>query len=78
MGRPVITGDAPTIRQAIRDREEIYLVDRDDPRQLAEGLLALEADPQLRHAIGEAALKRFQQNSIAASGLRLRNALSAI
>lgn len=78
MGRPVLTGDAPTIRQAIADREEIYLVPRDDPAQLAAGLVALMDDPQLRRKIASAGLARYQQNSIVANGRRLKEALLAL
>ncbi len=78
MGRPVLTGDAPTIRQAIVDREEIYLVPRDDPAQLAAGLAALMDDPQLRRKIAGGGLARFQQNSIMANGRRLKEALLAL
>jgi glycosyltransferase involved in cell wall biosynthesis len=75
MGRPVISGDAPTIRQAIRDRDEIYLVARNDAEALAHGLIDLKDDPNLRRRIAQAGIVRAAKNNTLASGRRLKETL---
>lgn len=78
MGRPVISGDSPTIRAALADRQEIYLIARDDPAALATGLRELRADPVLREAIAAAGHARYLAgNSIPAIGRQMKEALLA-
>jgi glycosyltransferase involved in cell wall biosynthesis len=48
MGKPVITGDSPAVRSAMRHREHVYLVERADAAALACGIRELKADPGLR------------------------------
>lgn len=48
LGRPVITGDSPTVRDRLQHRENAYLVERCNPRALADAILELRADPELR------------------------------
>jgi glycosyltransferase involved in cell wall biosynthesis len=78
MQRPVITGDAETIRLALKHKEHVYLVPRADAQALADGILALEAEPALRAAIATAAFERVQQNTIAAIGHQTAVALQAL
>lgn len=69
MGRPVISGDSPTIRAALADRTEVYLVARNNPEALAAGLLELRADPAQRERIAAAGHARYLSgNSIKAIG----------
>lgn len=78
MGRPVISGDSPTIRAALTDRKEIYLVERDDPVALAAALRALRDDPGLREEIAAAGHARYLAgNSIPAIGRQMKEALVA-
>jgi glycosyltransferase involved in cell wall biosynthesis len=61
MGKPVVTGDSPAMRAAMRHGEHVYLVARDDPRALAGGLHALRSDPALRRRLGKGGHDLFVQ-----------------
>lgn len=58
-GRPVLTGDSPTVRRVFRHGEHLYLTPRGDAAALAEGIQALAADPLLRRRIAEAGHREF-------------------
>ncbi len=75
MARPVITGDAVTIRRELVDKEEIYLVERENPIALAQGILYLKSDPTLREQIAIGGYERAQENIISATGNLTKNAL---
>ncbi len=78
MGRPVISGDSPTIRAALVDRAEVYLVGRNSPEALATGLSELQADPARREAIAAAGHARYlAEHSIPALGRQMKDALLA-
>lgn len=78
MGRPVITGDAPTIRNTLRHGEEVYLVERANPKVLAEAIKFLRSEDNLRENMGNAASKRFQLNNIEATGRKVIEALYSV
>jgi glycosyltransferase involved in cell wall biosynthesis len=79
MGRPVVSGDSPTIRAALADRKEIYLIERDDPAALATALQALRDDPGLREGIAAAGHERYLAgNSSVAIGRQMKEALLSI
>lgn len=46
MQRPVITGDSPAVREVLTHGEDIFLVDRSDPRSLAEAIVAFRECPE--------------------------------
>lgn len=48
MARPVITGDSPTVRAALTHRQHVYLVERGNPAALADAIVTLQADAELR------------------------------
>lgn len=76
MGRPVVSGDSPTIRAALADREEVYLIPRDNPEALAAALLDLRSNPALREEIAAAGYARYLAgNSIPAIGRQMKEAL---
>jgi len=78
MGRPVISGDSPTIRAALVDRAEVYLVGRNSSEALATGLSDLQADPARREAIAAAGHARYlAEHSIPALGRQMKDALLA-
>lgn len=68
MQRPVITGDAETIRAELAHKEHVYLVERANPQALAAAILELEANQQLGQKIGGAAYDRARHNGITATG----------
>lgn len=79
MGRPVISGDSPTIRATLLDRQEVYLIPRDDPAALADALRTLRDDPALRESIAAAGHARYLAgNSIPAIGRQMKDALLSI
>jgi glycosyltransferase involved in cell wall biosynthesis len=76
MGRPVISGDSPTVRAALADRREIYLIERDSSAALAAAIRELRANPEMREAIAAAGHARFLAgNSIPAIGRQMKEAL---
>lgn len=79
MGRPVVSGDSPTIRAALADRKEVYLIGRDDPAALAAALRELRHDPELREQIAAAGHARYLAgNSIPAIGRQMKEALLTV
>jgi glycosyltransferase involved in cell wall biosynthesis len=60
MGKPVVTGDAPTIRQTLVHGKHVYLCERANPRALADALLALKHDPGLRRRLSENGYRLFR------------------
>ena len=75
MRRPVISGDAETVRQELEHGRHIYLVPRADPAALAEGIRALADDESLRDHLGEHGHTRALENDIASTGKRTKAAL---
>jgi glycosyltransferase involved in cell wall biosynthesis len=79
MGRPVISGDSPTIRAALADRREIYLIERDSPEALAKAILDLRSNPELRESIAAAGHARYLAgNSVPAIGRQMKESLLAL
>lgn len=60
MGKPVLTGDGPAIRQQLRHGEEIFLCERANPQALAAAIQTLAADPDLRAQLAQCGAARFQ------------------
>jgi glycosyltransferase involved in cell wall biosynthesis len=75
MQRPIISGDADTIRAELIHKVHVYLVERSNPAALAAGILELEANPSLRQQIASSAFERVQANTIAAIGVLTKQAL---
>ena len=59
-GRPVITESSPAIHELFTHRENIFLCKPGDPHALAEAILTLKHDPELRERIAQNALNLFQ------------------
>ena len=53
-GRPIVTTNVPGCRAVVRDGENGFLVPAGDPTALADALLRLLQDPQLRTKMGQA------------------------
>jgi len=58
MGKPVVASSLGQLRDLFGDREAGILVDADDPKALAEGLLMLVGDRGKRLALGEGGRRR--------------------
>jgi glycosyltransferase involved in cell wall biosynthesis len=79
MGRPVVTADSPTVRAALADRREIYLIERNSPDALAAALRELKDDPAQRERIAAEGHARYLAgNSIPAIGRQMKEALLSV
>jgi glycosyltransferase involved in cell wall biosynthesis len=79
MGKPVVTGDAPTVRAAFTHGEHIYLVERASPGALATGISALRSDLALRQRLGEQGRQLFLlQYTTQRLGRRMRSHLEEL
>ena len=79
MGRAVVSGDSEVVRELLIDREEIYLVERNDAQALAEAISELEGDSELREQIAKGGYERFLVgNSIKAIGAATEEALRSL
>lgn len=79
LGRTVITGDSPAIRQSFVHRENIYLCERADPNALASAILTLYNDPPLRKKIADNGYATYQQNfSLNSNGGRYKSHLLSL
>lgn len=78
MQRPVVTGDAETIRLELQHKEHVYLVERANPEALARAIQDLAANPDLRRQMTQTAFARVQANRISAIGELTRQALRTL
>jgi glycosyltransferase involved in cell wall biosynthesis len=62
MAKPVITGDSPAVRRALRHGEHVYLVRRADGSALADAIRTLCSDPALRHRLATEGHRLFQEH----------------
>lgn len=78
MGKPVIGGDTPAVREVISDGADGFLVPP-DPTQIADRILTLLADPALAQRMGRAgrqkALAHFTWDKLAAKTLAVYEGL---
>lgn len=78
MGKPVIGGDIPAVREVISDGADGFLVSA-DPAQIADHIGALLADPAMARRMGEAGraktLANFTWDRLAAKTLAVYEAL---
>ncbi len=77
MGQAVISGDAESIRDTLIQKEEIFLVERLNPEQLAEAIILLELDESLREKLGKLAYLRSLSNNVESLGYALVDALQS-
>ena len=79
MGRAVISGDSAVVREALTHREHIYLVERNNGRALADAILHLKENADLREQMAAAGYERFiQNNAIPALGAATVQALKTM
>lgn len=79
MARPVISGDSQVVREALTDREHIYLIERENASALASAICELQADGQLRERIAQRGYERYLAgNSTRAIGAATAKALRSL
>ena len=79
MARPVISGDSTVVRESLEHGRHIYLVPREDPQTLAEAIMLLQENPELRETMAQTGYERFLAgNSIAAIGQKTEQALRTL
>lgn len=59
--RPVITGDAPAVREALTDREDVWLCPPGDAEALADAVVRLRDDREARDRIAERGHEAFRR-----------------
>jgi glycosyltransferase involved in cell wall biosynthesis len=59
MRKPVITGDAATIRASFENGEHLILVNRNDACELADAIRRLRRNPELREALARNGYQKF-------------------
>ncbi len=58
MKKPVITADTPAIRELFND-EDLFLVEPANPNSLADGIIKLKNDPNLRANLSQSGYQKF-------------------
>lgn len=76
-GRPIVASDLPAIREILRDNENARLVPADDPRALADALLALTRDTALAVRLARGAFDTASEYSWDRRATRLEAVLTA-
>ncbi len=59
MAKAVITGDSRTVRESLIHGRHVYLCERGNPQALADAVVALKEDPDLRRSLAEAGHRLF-------------------
>ncbi|MEM2956636.1 MAG: glycosyltransferase family 4 protein [Candidatus Pacearchaeota archaeon] len=62
MKKPLITGNTPAIRRFFRDKENCILCEIGNPTAIANAILLLKNNPNLREKIAEEGYKLFKEN----------------
>jgi glycosyltransferase involved in cell wall biosynthesis len=62
MAKPVINGESPVMSSTLQHGETIYLCERQNPRALADGILTLRDDKQLRLRLARQGHEFYQAN----------------
>ena len=62
MAKPVINGELPVMSSTLQHGETIYLCERQNPRALADAILTLRADQQLRLRLARQGYEFYQAN----------------
>ena len=71
MSATVLSGESELVAGTLRHREHIFLVERDSPQALANGILELMGNPILRQQIAQQGHDYFVRNhSVAALGTK--------
>lgn len=63
MGKPIITRRNEPVQELLHHRENAYLIEPSNPQALADAILDLKNDPQLRESIARKGYETFLANS---------------
>ncbi|AMM41433.1 MAG TPA: glycosyltransferase family 1 protein [Candidatus Atribacteria bacterium] len=58
-GLPIITTDVGAIRETVIDKENGFIIEKNNPKQIAEKIITLIKNPELRKKMGEKSRQRF-------------------
>jgi glycosyltransferase involved in cell wall biosynthesis len=61
VGKPVVTGDSPAVRDALTDGEHLLVSQRDDPQSLVHAIMRLKAQPALRARLSKQGLEIYMR-----------------
>ncbi len=79
LGKPVITGDSPAVRELLTDGKDVMLCNMADPESLANAILEIKNNNELRENIGQNAFETFEAHaSPEAIGRELLKSLSKL
>lgn len=79
VGRPVITADSAAVREIFEHKQHCYLVPRGDPVRLAQAILELRDDEDLRNRLAQKGRQRFLEvASRKAVGMRVRRIIEEV
>ncbi|NJN81579.1 MAG: glycosyltransferase family 4 protein [Caldilineaceae bacterium] len=76
MGKPLVSGRGPAVERALRHAVDLFLCPRNDPVALAQSILLLRSQPQLRARLAEEGARHVEQAySLTPIGARFRRHL---
>jgi glycosyltransferase involved in cell wall biosynthesis len=62
MAKPLVNGDSPVMRALFQHGEQIYLCQREDPQALAQAIVALKGNPELREKLARQGYTYYQEH----------------
>lgn len=79
MERPLITGDSPAVREILTNRKDSILCEMANPMALAESILTLKSDNDLRQRVGHNGYMLFKKRfSVKCTGNEIRKIIENV
>ena len=79
MAKPVITGDSDAVREFFKNEKHLLLVPMKNEEALADAILRLKDDSDLRHRLAEEGYRELKDKfSVDSIGRRMSEVLSAV
>ena len=77
MAKPVVNGDSPVMRSTLQHGKNIFLCERENPQALADAILALRENPELRAFLAQQVYQTYLENfSMEKLGKQLKHCLA--